>query len=112
MNPASQRLLRSFLGIFLLGLILSSAASAAGEPKDKEWVFELKPESTSQVYKRPADAEYFGWDTAPEVQVELLLADGTRLKAGSEEEFSKRIIEVKFINPTAKIQKVPLWAQF
>lgn len=111
----SNRSFRRGFVIFLLGSLLSflpSAVNAAGKQKDKEWIFELKPESSSEVYKRPAGAEFFWWDTAPEVQVELLFEDGTRLTIGSEEEFSKRIVEVKFINPTAKTQKVMMWAMF
>ena len=79
---------------------------------DQEWAFEVPAHGESKAYERPAKAEYFWWDTDDSVQVELTFEDGTKLNTGSSEEFRKKIVSVKFINPGEKAFPVKLWARF
>ncbi len=69
---------------------------------DREWQFSLPPNSSSEVFQRPKNAEYFWWDTDEAVQVELVFEDGTKVTVGSAKEYSKKIISVKFLNPSKK----------
>lgn len=99
--------------LLMVIILFPFGAGAEMQPQeDKEWVFEVAAHGASDTYHRPENAEYFWWDTDPAVQVELTFADGKTERANSEKEFSKKIIEVKFINPKSDPVTVKLWARF
>lgn len=89
------------------------AVNAIAESKpDQETEFDVAAHSSSAVYKRPGDAEYFWWDIEPPIDAELVFEDGTRSTVGSDKEFYKKIITVKFINPRESSVHVKLHARF
>ena len=91
--------------IFIVLVVLLPLTSVAEIP---EKAFELKPGESSVVYNRDPNAEYFWWDANPQVKAEIEFFDGTKLIAGTDAVFSKKIVAVKFINPTKEVQKVVL----
>ena len=99
----------------LFGLIVAlfTATSGYAESKpDQELEFDVAPNSDSQVYNRPSDAEYFWWDIEPPIKVELVFVDGSKRTVGSEEEFSKKIVSVRFINDRKMPSHVTLHSRF
>lgn len=113
MKANSMKYVRYAAMILLFLALMLRPADGVAEPRsDQEWVFDLPAKTSSQIYQRPADAEYFWWDTDAAVQVELEFAKGGRKTVGSEEVFREKIISVKFINPGDKVYQVKLWARF
>ena len=79
---------------------------------DDDMEFVVPSGASSETYERPESAEYFWWDSAPEVKVEVTFRDGSKEIASSKKTFSKRITLVKFINPTKTPQKIILKTGF
>ena len=95
----------------VLTVLVCPLRAIAGVDDDNEIVIELASQGTSEVYKRPAEAEYFWWDTDPKVQVELVFEDGSKKITGSEDTFRKRIASVTFINPDSQAHQIKLWSR-
>lgn len=101
---------RPMLVVFALCLV-GAVAMAESKP-DQNQEFELAPGKSSELYRRPDGAEYFWWDIEPPIDVELTFEDGTSSRVGSEKEFSKKIVSVKFINSQSVVVRIKLFARF
>lgn len=100
---------RALGAIVFFGIAVNAIADSK---PDQETEFDVAAHSSSVVYNRPGDAEYFWWDIEPPIDAELVFEDGTRSTVGSDKEFYKKIITVKFINPRDSSVHVKLHARF
>lgn len=101
---------------FVLSLCLTSFSLLVLSPgqaqAEEDTVIELEPGKSSETYHRPEDADYFWWDADSKVTVEITFHDGEKEIASSEKSFSKKIVSVKFLNPTQEKQKITLKTGF
>lgn len=95
-----------------IGFFASALTAIAESRPDQDTELDIAAHSSSSICNRPADAEYFWWDIEPPIDVELVFVDGTKSTVGSDKEFSKRIVSVKFINNSSAVAHVTLHARF
>lgn len=104
----SAALVPFVLMVFGLFAHHTGEAIAAELKANEEISFELGAMTASVTYERPKGADYFWWDADSQVQVELTFDDGSIKILSSEETFTKKIVKVKFLNPTTVMQKIVL----